>query len=226
MDENKAKIIFYAVTISIFMVVAALGIFAGKPSSYIADVNAGAGNKSKQKLVWPEKLKKLEKKVNLKSEIKKLEKAIVEKGKKYFATIKIKGEDDLIKIQFYSDESPYTASNFINLARNSFYDGVIFHRVIKGFMAQGGDPTGTGRGGPGYKFEDEKNNLKHTRGVLSMANAGPNTNGSQFFINYVDTPHLNGKHTIFGKVIEGMKVVDKLENGSVMEKVEVFTDTL
>jgi len=169
-----------------------------------------------------QKLTKMEGTVMGKNEIKKLEEPIVENEKQYFAHIQIKGESQTIKIEFASKESPYTVSNFINLARNKYYDGVTFHRVIKGFMAQGGDPTGTGRGGPGYSFHDEKNNLKHVRGVISMANAGPNTNGSQFFINYVATPHLDGKHTIFGKVIEGMEVVDKLENGSIMEKVEIF----
>ena len=168
------------------------------------------------------KLIKLEGTVKSKEEIKKPEGLLVEKGSRYFANITIKGEKNPVKIELYPDDSPFTVSNFIHLARNGFYNGVTFHRVIKNFMAQGGDPTGTGRGGPGYKFDDEKNNLKHERGTLSMANSGPNTNGSQFFICYEATPWLNGKHTIFGRVIEGMDVVDRLENGSVMDKVEVF----
>jgi peptidyl-prolyl cis-trans isomerase B (cyclophilin B) len=153
--------------------------------------------------------------------VNKLDKAIVEKGKKYFAKISVSGEKEVIKIEFNSDEVPYTVSNFINLARNGFYDGIKFHRVIEDFMAQGGDPTGTGAGGPGYKFDDEKSSLRHYRGGLSMANAGPNTNGSQFFICFVDCPWLDGKHTVFGKVVSGMEVVDRLKGGSVMEKVEI-----
>lgn len=153
--------------------------------------------------------------------IEKLAKPIVDSSKNYFATIKVKGEDTAIKIKLYSKESPYTVSNFINLAKNGFYNGITFHRVIKDFMAQGGDPTGIGSGGPGYKFDDEKNSLKHQRGTLSMANAGPNTNGSQFFICYVPTPWLDGKHTIFGLVTSGMETVDKLTNGNVMESVEI-----
>jgi peptidyl-prolyl cis-trans isomerase B (cyclophilin B) len=151
----------------------------------------------------------------------KLEKPIVEPGVTYYANIKIKGEDNPIKIKFFAEESPYTVSNFINLAREGFYDGVIFHRIIPDFMAQGGDPTGTGTGGPGYKFDDEENSLSHERGSLSMANAGPNTNGSQFFICYGPQRHLDGKHTIFGKVTEGMEVVDGMSNGATMENVEI-----
>ena len=112
-------------------------------------------------------------------------------------------------VKLYAAETPKTVNNFIFLAREGFYDDVIFHRVIHNFMVQGGDPTGTGRGGPGYSFEDEFHpNLRHDQpGILSMANAGPNTNGSQFFITHVATPHLDGKHSVFGKVVEGMKVV-------------------
>jgi peptidyl-prolyl cis-trans isomerase B (cyclophilin B) len=101
---------------------------------------------------------------------------------------------------------------------------VLFHRVIKDFMAQGGDPEGKGYGGPGYKFEDERNDLSHERGVISMANAGPNTNGSQFFIVYKPQPHLNGKHTVFGKVTSGMEVVDGIRGGDAMKTVEVFEE--
>ena len=104
-----------------------------------------------------------------------------------------------IKVELYPEQAPLTVANFVNLARRGFYDGLNFHRVIADFMIQGGCPEGSGRGGPGYKFEDEAGNgLGHERGVLSMANAGPNTNGSQFFITHVATPWLDGKHTVFG----------------------------
>jgi cyclophilin family peptidyl-prolyl cis-trans isomerase len=112
-------------------------------------------------------------------------------------------------IELFADKTPKTVNNFVFLSREGFYDGVIFHRVIDNFMAQGGDPTGTGRGGPGYKFGDEfDSSLKHDKqGILSMANAGPGTNGSQFFITHGPTPHLNGKHTVFGQVVEGLDVL-------------------
>jgi cyclophilin family peptidyl-prolyl cis-trans isomerase len=112
-------------------------------------------------------------------------------------------------IELFADKTPKTVNNFVFLAREGYYDEVIFHRVIADFMVQGGDPTGTGRGGPGYKFEDEfVPSLKHDKqGVLSMANAGPATNGSQFFITHGPTPHLNGKHTVFGQVVEGLDVL-------------------
>jgi len=112
-------------------------------------------------------------------------------------------------IELFADKTPMTVNNFVFLAREGFYDGVIFHRVIDNFMVQGGDPTGTGRGGPGYKFGDEFNaSLKHDKqGILSMANAGPGTNGSQFFITHGPTPHLNGKHTVFGQVVVGLDVL-------------------
>jgi cyclophilin family peptidyl-prolyl cis-trans isomerase len=112
-------------------------------------------------------------------------------------------------IELFADKTPMTVNNFVFLAREKFYDGVIFHRVIDNFMAQGGDPTGTGRGGPGYKFGDEFDpSLKHDKqGVLSMANAGPNTNGSQFFITHRPTPNLNNVHTVFGQVVEGLDVL-------------------
>ncbi|PKM92110.1 MAG: peptidylprolyl isomerase, partial [Euryarchaeota archaeon HGW-Euryarchaeota-1] len=117
-----------------------------------------------------------------------------------------------IKIELFTDKAPKTTQNFIDLANKGFYDGVIFHRVIPGFMIQGGDPTGTGTGGPGYKINDEFHpDLKHDKkGILSMANAGPNTGGSQFFITLAPTPWLDGKHAVFGQVIEGMDVVEKI----------------
>ena len=117
-----------------------------------------------------------------------------------------------ITIELFDEDAPKTVQNFKKLAGDGFYDGVIFHRVIKDFMIQGGDPTGTGTGGPGYTFEDEFNKHKVVRGALAMANAGPNTNGSQFFIvTTPEAPWLDGKHTVFGRITEGMDVVDKIE---------------
>jgi peptidyl-prolyl cis-trans isomerase B (cyclophilin B) len=117
-----------------------------------------------------------------------------------------------ITVELFDDDAPKTVENFTKLAGDKFYDGVIFHRIIKDFMIQGGDPTGTGRGGPGYTFEDEQNEHKIVRGALAMANAGPNTNGSQFFVVTTDAaPWLDGKHTVFGHVVDGMDVVDKIE---------------
>ena len=130
-----------------------------------------------------------------------------------------------IKIELYPDKAPLTVANFVNLAKRGFYDGLNFHRVIADFMIQGGCPEGSGRGGPGYRFEDEANNgIGHERGVLSMANAGPNTNGSQFFITHVATPWLDGKHTVFGKVVEGLEAVDKVEQGDHIRKVTIEGD--
>jgi cyclophilin family peptidyl-prolyl cis-trans isomerase len=114
-------------------------------------------------------------------------------------------------LQLFPDKAPLTVNNFVFLAREGFYDGTTFHRVLSDFMAQGGDPTGSGGGGPGYRFEDEPNDLTFDGpGVLAMANSGPDTNGSQFFITYAPTPWLNGLHTIFGRVVEGMDVVEGL----------------
>jgi peptidyl-prolyl cis-trans isomerase B (cyclophilin B) len=117
-----------------------------------------------------------------------------------------------IEVELYDDDAPKTVENFRKLAGDGFYDGVVFHRVIPDFMIQGGDPTGTGMGGPGYTFEDEFNDHKVERGALAMANAGPNTNGSQFFIVTTGAaPWLDGKHTVFGKVTDGMDAVDSIE---------------
>ena len=116
-----------------------------------------------------------------------------------------------IRLELFPDDAPATVENFVKLAREGFYDGVVFHRVIPDFMIQGGDPTGTGSGGPGYTFEDEFNDRKVVRGALAMANAGPNTNGSQFFIVTTEAASwLDGKHTVFGRVVEGMDVVDEI----------------
>jgi peptidyl-prolyl cis-trans isomerase B (cyclophilin B) len=128
-----------------------------------------------------------------------------------------------IRVQLYADKAPQTVANFEKLAAKGFYDGLKFHRVIPDFMIQTGCPQGTGTGGPGYTFKDEfHKDLKHTGpGVLSMANAGPNTNGSQFFITHVATPWLDGKHSVFGRVIEGQNIVDAIKQGDVMTKVTI-----
>ena len=132
-----------------------------------------------------------------------------------------------IELELTPDKTPVTVANFVNLAQHGFYNGVKFHRVINEFMIQGGDPTGTGAGGPGYRFEDEIDpTLRHTGpGVLSMANAGPGTNGSQFFITHVATPWLDGKHTVFGNVIKGQDVVNSIKQGDKIEKITITGDT-
>jgi len=135
-------------------------------------------------------------------------KMIINADKQYIATIETEKGD--IVVDLFPKEAPLTVNNFVFLAREGFYDGTTFHRVIPDFMAQGGDPLGTGMGGPGYKFEDEFSSLTHVAGALSMANAGPNTNGSQFFITYVPTDFLNGKHSVFGRVTDGMDVLKRL----------------
>ena len=126
-------------------------------------------------------------------------------------------------IELFENEEPNTVANFIELVHLKFYDGIKFHRVIPGFMAQGGDPTGSGAGGPGYRFKDEikPGSRVHFRGTLSMANAGPDTNGSQFFLTHLPTEWLNGKHTVFGRVVSGQDVVDSLLAGDVITKAEV-----
>lgn len=128
-----------------------------------------------------------------------------------------------IVCELFAKDAPKTVNNFVFLAREGFYDGTVFHRVLADFMIQGGDPTGTGRGGPGYRFEDEtKNNPnRHAKGTLSMANAGPNTNGSQFFITHVETPWLDGKHTVFGRVLSGQDVVDSVQQGDTLTSVRI-----
>jgi peptidyl-prolyl cis-trans isomerase B (cyclophilin B) len=142
-----------------------------------------------------------------------------------------------IEVELFDEDAPKTVENFVKLARDGFYDGVTFHRVIPDFMIQGGDPTGTGRGGPGYTFEDEINEHKVARGALAMANAGPSTNGSQFFVVTAEaTPWLDGKHTVFGGVRSGMDVVDAISNvetdaddkprdAVVIERVELHADS-
>ena len=131
----------------------------------------------------------------------------------------------VIKVDLLPEKAPLTVANFVNLAQRGFYDGLNFHRVIADFMVQGGCPEGSGRGGPGYRFEDEtRNGVAHERGVLSMANAGPNTNGSQFFITHIKTDWLDGKHTVFGKVIEGLEVVDSVAGGDAINSVKIEGD--
>jgi peptidyl-prolyl cis-trans isomerase B (cyclophilin B) len=127
----------------------------------------------------------------------------------------------------FASKVPMTVANFLNLASKKYYDGISFHRVIADFMIQGGDPTGTGSGGPGYKFGDEFNpSLRHSKpGIFSMANAGPGTNGSQFFITHVATPHLDGKHTVFGEVTKGQEVVNKIAKGDKISAIEIQDST-
>lgn len=135
-------------------------------------------------------------------------------------TVRLKTTKGDIRIALFSDEAPKAASNFLKLAKDGFYDGLTFHRREEGFVIQGGDPNGNGTGGPGYKFEDEPVKRKYTRGIVAMANSGPNTNGSQFFIMLRDTP-LPPSYTIFGEVTDGMDVVDAIRVGDVMERVVV-----
>jgi peptidyl-prolyl cis-trans isomerase B (cyclophilin B) len=145
----------------------------------------------------------------------------IDQNKSYTATFETSRGN--IVCDLFPNEAPKTVNNFVFLAREGFYDNTTFHRVIADFMIQGGDPTGTGRGGPGYKFEDEvkNNSKKHQAGSLSMANAGPNTNGSQFFITHVATDWLNGKHTVFGQVRSGQDVVDSVKQGDTLKTVKI-----
>ena len=145
----------------------------------------------------------------------------IDVDKKYTATLEVAG--GVIVCELFAKDAPKTVNNFVFLAREGFYDGTTFHRVIADFMIQGGDPTGSGRGGPGYRFEDEcaGNPRKHQVGSLSMANAGPNTNGSQFFITHVVTNWLDGKHTVFGRVTSGQDVVNKTRQGDGLKKVTI-----
>ncbi len=139
--------------------------------------------------------------------------------------IRIQTNRGAITLELFEDDAPNTVANMISLAEQGFYDGLSFHRVIANFMIQGGCPKGTGTGGPGYRFGDEF--VSHRRhdaaGILSMANAGPNTNGSQFFITHGPQPHLDGRHTVFGKVIDGLDIVNATQQGDVMEKFEVLS---
>ncbi len=137
--------------------------------------------------------------------------------------IEIKTKYGVMTLELFEDETPNTVANFINLTEKGFYNGLKFHRVIENFMIQGGDPTGTGAGGPGYEIDCEasKNTHKHERGVISMAHRGLNTGGSQFFITHVATPWLDGKHTVFGRVISGIEIVDKIQGGDTMDEVKV-----
>jgi peptidyl-prolyl cis-trans isomerase B (cyclophilin B) len=147
----------------------------------------------------------------------------IDPSKNYGATIETNRGN--IEIELYPQYAPNTVNNFVFLAEEGFYDVITFHRVIGNFMVQGGDPTGTGSGGPGYRFGDEfdSNPLKHETGALSMANAGPNTNGSQFFITHAPQPHLDGRHTVFGKVTSGQDVVDAIQQGDTMNTVKITT---
>lgn len=145
----------------------------------------------------------------------------IDPQKTYRVTIETNRGD--MELELYAEHAPKTVNNFVFLAQKGFYDGIVFHRVISDFMVQGGGPTGTGRGGPGYQFEDEVagNPLKHETAVISMANSGPNTNGSQFFITHSPQPHLDGMHTVFGKVVEGQEIVNAIQQGDRMVQVMV-----
>ncbi len=143
----------------------------------------------------------------------------IDTSKQYTATIETE-KGDLV-LELFASDVPVTVNNFVFLAREGFYDGTIFHRVIPGFMAQGGDPTGTGTGTPGYSFADEFTEHTHVTGALSMANSGSNTNGCQFFITYAPQPHLDGKHSVFGQLIKGMDVLEKIEPGDTIIQITI-----
>ncbi len=144
---------------------------------------------------------------------------IIDTSKQYTAVIETK-KGDLV-LELFAHDVPVTVNNFVFLAGEGFYDGLTFHRVIPGFMVQGGDPIGDGTGGPGYKFADEFTKHTHVAGALSMANAGPNTNGSQFFITYAPQRHLDGKHSVFGQLVKGMDVLKEIKNGDTMIRVKI-----
>ncbi len=143
----------------------------------------------------------------------------IDTSKQYTATIET--EKGSIVLELFASDVPVTVNNFVFLAREGFYDGTTFHRVIPDFMAQGGDPTGTGTGGPGYRFADEFTKHTHVAGALSMANSGPNTNGSQFFITYSPKPHLDRKHSVFGQLVLGTKVLKAIENGDTIVRITI-----
>ncbi len=143
----------------------------------------------------------------------------IDTSKQYTATIET--EEGNLVLELFAKDVPTTVNNFVFLAREGFYDGTTFHRVIPGFMAQGGDPTGTGSGGPGYRFADEFSEHSHVAGALSMANAGTNTNGCQFFITYAPQHHLDGVHSVFGQLVEGMDVLEKIEQGDTIIQITI-----
>jgi peptidyl-prolyl cis-trans isomerase B (cyclophilin B) len=164
--------------------------------------------------------------VNMPKQYPKPPQMAIDVAKNYAATIET--SKGTIVCDLFAKEAPVTVNNFVFLARDKFYDGTKFHRVIENFMIQGGDPEGTGRGGPGYRFEDETRNNphKHRVGSLSMANAGPNTNGSQFFITHVVTDWLDGKHTVFGQVKSGQNVVNSIQQGDTIKAVTIQESSL
>jgi peptidyl-prolyl cis-trans isomerase B (cyclophilin B) len=143
----------------------------------------------------------------------------IDTSKQYIATIET--EKGNIVLELFASDVPMTVNNFVFLAREGFYNGCTFHRVIPGFMAQGGDPTGTGGGNPGYRFADEFTEHTHVAGALSMANSGPDTNGCQFFITYTPQHHLDGKHSVFGQLIAGMDVLEKIEQGDTIVRITI-----
>ena len=144
---------------------------------------------------------------------------MIDTSKEYTATIET--EKGNLVLELFASDVPMTVNNFVFLARDGFYDHTTFHRVVPDFVAQGGDPTGTGRGNPGYQFDDEITEHTHVTGALSMANSGENTNGCQFFITYSPQHHLDGEHSVFGQLIEGMDVLEKLEQGDVMIRITI-----
>ena len=144
---------------------------------------------------------------------------IIDTSKDYTATMETEHGDMVLEL--FTSDVPNTVNNFVFLANEGFYDGTTFHRVVPGFVAQGGDPTGTGRGGPGYQFADEFSDHTHTAGALSMANAGPDTNGSQFFITFTPQHGLDGKHSVFGQLIDGEDVLEQIEQGDVIIKITI-----